>query len=215
MIHSSFMKQKTCRQQANYNIKAAFLLYNMAISTSRTISQIGYRSKEEQQQQRHRSSSIGAPNFTLEEGVAHFQDMDTHGLLPDGGVRLPPNVGGPLAIHPKHKAIILYFMFSAQTAESETEENEDIHALHDYAHIVASTLLKKAYRVDVHPDSIKSYYQGAIANTKAVGKWDQHAVAEIISDQVQDGKSFDEVTLFLRNVSKVSAHSPVMVHRFF
>ena len=209
------MKQKTCRQQANYNIKAAFLLYNMAISTSRTISHIGYRSKEEQQQQRYRSSSIAAPNFTLEEGVAHFQDMDTHGLLPDGGVGLPPNVGGPLPIHPKHKAIILYFMFSAQIAESETEKDGEINALHDFAHIVASSLLEKVYRVDVHPDSIKSYYQSAIANAQAVGKWNQHAVAEIISGQVQDQKTFDEVTSFLKTVDQVSSHSPVMTYRCF
>ena len=141
--------------------------------------------------------------------------MSTHSLLPDGGVRLPPNVSGPLPIDPKYKATILYFMFLTELAQDEAESNREIRALQDFAHIVASTLLLRVYGVDVHPDSIQSYHRGAIANAKAEGKWDQHAVAEIISTQVQDQQTFDEVTLFFKTASRVSSYSPIMVpHRF-
>ena len=141
--------------------------------------------------------------------------MSTHGLLPGGGVRLLPNVDGPLPIDPKYKATILYFMFLAELAQYEAESDREMHALHDFAHIVASTLLNTVYGVHVHPDSIKSYYRGAIANAKAEGKWDQHAVAEIISTQVQDQQTFDEVTLFLSTADRVSSYNPIMVHHCF
>ena len=132
--------------------------------------------------------------------------MSTHGLMPGGGVRLPLNVGGPPPIDPKYKAIILIFMFYAEQARDETLRSiTKNHALRAYAHIVVSTLLNKVYGVDIHPDSIKAYHFSAIANVKKVVNWDQHAVAEIISCQVQDEKTFGEVFCFLTTVRKVSA----------
>ena len=85
-------------------------------------------------------------------------------------------------------------MFFAERAEHETQSNKEMHAFHDYAHIVVSKLIKRVYGLDVHPDSIKSYHWVAIANAEAVGEWDQHAEAEISSSQAQDERTFDEVT---------------------
>ena len=141
--------------------------------------------------------------------------MSTHGLLPGGGVRLPPNVGAPLPFDPKHKAVILYFMFFAEQARSHTESNSRIYALNNYAHIVASKLMKRVYSVECHPNSIKAYYWATKASVGEVGKWDQHAVAEIISSQVKDRQTFDEVTSFLGTVSRVSSHSPNLAHHCF
>ena len=185
----------------------------MAISSSRVSLKTRYRFKE--QQRRLHSYFIAAHNATFEGGVLHCQDMSSQGLLPDGGVRLPSNISGPLPFDPKLKAIILYFMYFAGRAESETDSNSEIHALHDYAHIVASTLITRVYGVDVHPDSIKEYFWTAIANAEAVGKWDHYAVAEIISSQVQDEHTFDKVTSFVRTVNRVCSGCPIMVlHRF-
>lgn len=141
--------------------------------------------------------------------------MSTHGPLPGGGERLPANVGGPPPLEPKHKAVILYFMFFAEEAESHTESSKNRRALHDHAHIVASTLLKRVYCVDVHPDSIKQYYGDAVATAQAVGNWDQHAVAEIISSQVDDEVTFDEVNWFVSDLRPVSSHFPIVAHHCF
>lgn len=135
--------------------------------------------------------------------------MSAQSLLPSGGVRLPTNVGGSLPIPPKYKAIILYFMFFAQRAEVVAETTGEMDALHYYAHIIARSFLKKVYNVDIHPDSIMAYYRGATANAEMAVKWDQYAVAEIISNQVQDEEIFEEVTSFLKTVERVSSSSHI------
>ena len=138
--------------------------------------------------------------------------MSTHGLLPGGDDRLFPDALGLFPFEPRHKAIILYFMFFMRQARSHTDCNRKRHALHNYSLIVASTLLKKVHGVHVHPDSIKDYYRDTVATAKAVGRWDQHALAEIISSQVDDEPTLKDITWFRSIAMQVSSHFPIVAH---
>lgn len=132
--------------------------------------------------------------------------MSHRGLLPGGGVPLPPEYTSPPPVHPKYKAIILYFMYFAGKAANEAEPRE-ARALQSCAHIPASALLKKVYSIDIPPKSINDYYLNVMAKAEAIGDWDDYAVARIISRLVQDYETYTEVISFLQKAVEVSPNN--------
>lgn len=134
--------------------------------------------------------------------------MNGRGVLPDGGVPLPLEYGSPPPLHPKYKAAILYFMFFAEKAGRRTKVTEKATALRDCAHFPASELLQIVYKVDIHPDTIRAYYHEVKSNLEAGGNFKLYAIAHIISRQLQDEETFEEIFSFFSKGIKVSTNGP-------
>lgn len=146
-------------------------------------------------------------------------------LLPGGGVALPPDSisaqfqsqggGHLLPLDPKHKAIILYYLFFAEMATSTNTNQTETMALLCYPYFAASVFCEKAYHVKIHPDIIREYHREVIGTVKKAGlKWDHFAVAQILSCQVRDQKTYDEVTPFLSNHRNASPDSSLSICSF-
>lgn len=106
----------------------------------------------------------------------------------------------PGKLLPKHKAIIMYFMYGADVARLS-------HASHG-----AANFMWKAYGLEIRGTTIEGYYTQTRKNAKDAGvKWDQDAVAHIIRSLVKDQDTFYEVFSFLERPWQASPSSPISV----
>lgn len=133
--------------------------------------------------------------------------MSSCGLLPSGGVALPPEYRDP-PLDPKYKAIILYLMYFAERAWRADEFTEEMTTIRKSIHVPASKLLRKVHKVYVHPESIHTYYHEVMSNLKKGDNCNLYAFAQIISRQVQDERTLEEVFSFLLKCTDVSTSSP-------
>ena len=138
--------------------------------------------------------------------------MNAPGLLPDGGVPLPPNYYGLPPLDPKYKAVILYFYYmTAEVAGALSTNEDDEHALQYCSQFAISVFMEKVYGVKIHPNAIPSYYRKVRDNVEKAGiPWDVYAVADIISRQVTDENTFHEITSFVTKVQEVSPKAPFL-----
>ena len=142
----------------------------------------------------------------------YAKTMNDPGLLPDGGVFLPPDNYGLPPLDSKHKAVILYLYYmTAEVAvdlnadEDDKHAEEDKHALRYCSHFAISVFMEKIYGLKIHPNGIPSYYRRVRGNVERAGiPWGVYAVADIISRQVTDENTFDEITSFVTKVEEVS-----------
>ncbi|KAF6225464.1 hypothetical protein HO133_009464 [Letharia lupina] len=124
---------------------------------------------------------------------------------------VPSPVSDISPLESKHKAIIIFFKYfvdvattKASTSTAETER------LLPESSAAASEFLKRLYNVEVRASSIDRYWRQAKEN--AVERnitWDENAVAQIISSQVKDDDTFDEVNSFLQHHAGVSSSEPI------
>lgn len=117
---------------------------------------------------------------------------------------------------PKHKAVILYFMYYAEVAaEDPTTAHKDKINLQHFSSTAAYQFIKKIYNVEVGARSIEIYYGQVKDNAQERHiKWDQNAIAQIISSQVKDEETFDEVASFLAKHCDVSSNRPFLIFPF-
>ena len=143
--------------------------------------------------------------FCSSKHPTYAKDMKVPGLLPDGGVPLPPSDDDMPPLDPKHKAVIIYLFHFAQEATSGNTNHDETEALVTLWQFAASVFMKKVYKLNIHPDSIVKYCSRVSANAGKAGlRWDHLAAAEIISSQVRDENTFNEVTSFLTKLVDVS-----------
>ena len=115
-------------------------------------------------------------------------------------VAAPANDSDLPPINGKHKAVILHFMYFSDMAVVGRIHNDKkkTKTLLFCGHIVASSLVKKVYDIDIHPNSIRSYYHQIRANTWEAGfRTDQDFVAEIMSNQLKDYAELLDVVSFV------------------
>ena len=119
-------------------------------------------------------------------------DLVALGPSQDGRMSLPPidnshplegkpgSPGEMPLVEPEFKAMILLFMHYVDLARSSNTNEEEEWALHSLTPFLASTIFKKVYKVDIHPDSIWKYYRQAIANVRTANiQWKQDIEARI------------------------------------
>ncbi|KAL9074568.1 MAG: hypothetical protein Q9161_002160 [Pseudevernia consocians] len=107
----------------------------------------------------------------------------------------------PGKLLPKHKGVIICFMYGTQAATTTFRPcSEPALALDGYAIHGAAQFIFHVYGLEIRGTAIRDYYCQTKKNAKDAGvKWDQDAVAHIICNQVQDQDTFDEVFSFLKS----------------
>lgn len=113
----------------------------------------------------------------------------------------PSPVSDVSPLEPKHKAIIIFFRYFADVATTEASTTTaEMERLLTESSAAASEFLKRLYNVEVRASSIDTYWRQAKENALERNiTWDENAVAQIISSQVKDDDTFDEVNSFLQH----------------
>ena len=100
---------------------------------------------------------------------------------------------------------------TAKVAVDLNTDEDDQHALRYCSHCAISVFMEKIYGVKIHLNAIPSYYGQVRGNIERAGiRWDVYAVADIISRQVTDENTFDEITSFVAKVDEVSYKAPFL-----
>ena len=112
-------------------------------------------------------------------------------------------------ILPKHKAIILYWMWNADEASKDPANANDIDLIDRFAPGLAQSFSCTENKILLTTESIHNYYNNAKENAWHFGHglghpWDVWTVASIIKSQVNDQETFTEVSSFLENYENVS-----------
>ena len=136
--------------------------------------------------------------------------MQAPGPLKGGGVAPPANDSDLPSVNDKHKAEILHFMYFSEMAATDRKDIDanTMNTIGSCAHIIASFLVKKVHDLDIHPNSILDYYRQAKINAKSAEfEWNQDAVAEIMSNQLENYEEILDVATFVSNLHSLLSPS--------
>ena len=113
-------------------------------------------------------------------------------------------------ILPKHKAIILYWMWNADEASKDPANANDKDLINRFAPGIAQSFSCTEHKILLSTASIRNYYLDAKENARDFGHglgghpWDVWTVASIIKSQVNDQETYTEVSSFLEKYENVS-----------